>query len=215
MNLKPSVARVLALGALVLATDNAVAAAVVSLSPSAQTVTLGSSTTVAVQVSGLSPNAAPTLMAFNFSLVYNPAVLNATGVTFGDGFDLGLNGSVQIKDISFPGNVHAFEVSLEDSGPLEAFQSLPANIPLTLFTIEFETIGLGTSDIIEHALAGNGLDDSNLDDISYSFETASITVIPTGAPPNEVPEASTTVAALALCGGVGRFAWRRARATRS
>ncbi len=214
MNLKPYFAPVLALGTLALAVQTA-SAAVVSLSPAAQNVTLGSSTTVDVRISDLVPGGAPTLTGFNFQLLYNPAVLLATGVTFGPGMDLGVNGSVNSSDVSFVPGIFSFEFSLEDFGALEAFQSLPGNIPLTLFSIDFDAVGLGTSSILEDPQASNSLSDENAENIPYSYEAASITVIPTGGPPGEVPEASTTVAALALGGLVGRFAWRRAKAVRS
>jgi hypothetical protein len=56
---------------------------IVSLEPDSQSISVGSSVSMYLVVSGLGNFASPSLGRFDFDLSYNPAILSAVSVSFG------------------------------------------------------------------------------------------------------------------------------------
>lgn len=214
MNAKKTLALALAGAAAITAAPLASAqpaGVVVSLTPSTQDILLGGSTSVTANISGLTDFTPPALISFVFSIVYDSAVLTATGVTFGTGLEVsGGFAPILDYDLTTDGVAIVLELSNDDINALIAEQ--PDTFPL--FTIDFDGVGVGTSLLDDD---GNGsLSDENAEAIPFYFSNASITVLDENQPPGgEVPETSTTVSMLALAGLMGRYAWRRSKTQRA
>lgn len=110
------------------------------ITPTSQTVGLGDSASVDIEVYDLG---AEIVAAFDLDLLYDPAILDATDVEFGSELSLGMPFifSLPSEDLSIPGVVDFAEVSLLPDAFLSAIQ--PDSF--TLATISFDAIGLGTS----------------------------------------------------------------------
>jgi hypothetical protein len=117
------------------------AAIIVALEPSSEIAGLGQAFPVDLVVSGLGSFAPPSLGAFSFDLNYDPGVLAAVSLSFGNALDLGFDGSIQFSDLSVPGLIHLDEVSLENPGILEVNQGSD----LTLATLVFSPLQLGSA----------------------------------------------------------------------
>lgn len=209
MKLQHSLALFLAGGSLFMAGQSGSQAVTVSIDPTSQNVGLGGVSLVDVKVGGLVNGAPPTLAGFDFTLLYNDAILNATGVSFGTGLGAAIIDTNAFLDLTTPG-VFALQFTLEDYAALELAQG----DSFTLFTIAFDAIGLGTSSITQD-IPGS-LSDPDAVEIPFQFSEGSVTVRPTGPPPNgDVPEPSTVVSVVAFGGLLTRFAWLRTRSARS
>ena len=160
-------------------------AALVSLSPTAPTVSAGDTFTVDLQVSSL--GAGNAVGAYDIDLGFDPGLLSLTGVFFGSGLDvLGL-GSLQFST-SGVGQVNLFELSLDTAGDLIALQ--PGTFVLA--TLNFFAVAPGTSAI---TLSLNALGDAYGDALPASLVAGSVMIAANAS----VPEPATyALVALAL-----------------
>lgn len=159
----------------------------VQVIPSAQVVGLGSGVVANVQVSGLVDGAAPSLSAYDISVVYDPAILSFFNLTFGDPIfgnqlDLAGSGTLQFPDTGTPGVLTVAEISFDDAQTLDT-QQLDTFI---LFQFSFNTLSAGTSGL---GLQLNALGDSLGDPLQASSLDGQITVQDEGA----IPEPRTWV----------------------
>ena len=116
------------------------------LLPANSSVNLGDPVQVELRISGLGEGTAPSLGAYDFTLAFNPAVLVFGAFTFGDSvlgnqLDLMGFGTVAGFDGGTPGQLNAFEISLDLASDLDALQAGA----FALGTISFNTLGNGTS----------------------------------------------------------------------
>ena len=116
------------------------------LLPASSSVNLGDPVQVELRISGLGEGTAPSLGAYDFLLAFNPVVLGFGGFTFGDPvlgnqLDLVGFGTVAGFDGATPGQLSAFEISLDLAGDLDALQAAS----FALGTISFNTVGSGVS----------------------------------------------------------------------
>jgi hypothetical protein len=113
------------------------AAATISIEPSFQSVPLGTPVTVNVVATGIPP----LIGSFDFDLSWDASILAFTGITFGD--SLGDPSSEALtSEFEFDAVLDFAEVSLLAPAALEARQGTG---PLTLATLAFDTVGVGTS----------------------------------------------------------------------
>jgi hypothetical protein len=151
--------------------------------PANHTVAPGSPISVELVISGLAGSAAPSLGAFELDVLYDPAILRVTGVTFGDPvlggqLDLFGLGSLSGFDDSAPGTLGLFETSLDLPDDLDALQA----DGFTLATLSFDALAAGASSLtIDTAslLLGDALGDPLAAD---SMNSGNVTVIPEPAP---------------------------------
>jgi hypothetical protein len=123
----------------------------VSLAPTPQTINVGDPAVMDLIVGGLGDFAAPSLAAFDFDLSYDPSVLTAVSLTFGNLLNLGVLGSVQFSDLSSAGSIHLNEVSLESAFDLNNAQ--PATFTLATLSFTGATAGFGAIDFTFASLA--------------------------------------------------------------
>ncbi|MBC8024678.1 MAG: hypothetical protein H7Y89_01685 [Steroidobacteraceae bacterium] len=114
-------------------------AATVTLTPS-QSTTLGNTVVISLVVSGLG-DAGVSLGTFDLDVQFDAGVLSFDSATFGSGLDVLSLGSLQQVDSSLAGVVNLFELSIDSIEDLNTLQ-LDA---FTLFTLTFNTVGVGTS----------------------------------------------------------------------
>ncbi|MFN0167837.1 MAG: cohesin domain-containing protein [Bryobacteraceae bacterium] len=151
---------ILCLNVLALATTFA---GTISIQPSATTLPLGSPLSLDVNVSGISD-----LYAWQFDIAFNPAVLSANNVTEGALFSsVGVFFSPGTID-NTAGTITFIGDSLSGPGPGISTDG-------TLAQIVFTAIGPGSS-VID--LSNVILLDSNLNDITASAVSGSVTVVP-------------------------------------
>lgn len=180
-------------------------AATLTFQPTSQTIALGSSTTVNVNVSGLSAN--QVLGAFDMFVLSNSSVLSATGVKF---FSfLGDPGMELTGSTLASGSTNGAETSYEETPTLLGLQSAQ---PFSLFQVTYTGIGVGTSSLTLGSQlylvdgAGTILD-------APSVTAGSITVTGTGTqpppPPSVVPEPSSLTLLSTGCGSLMVYLKRR------
>jgi hypothetical protein len=121
-------------------------AVTLNLSPSSSSVNLGDLVQVELRISGLGAATAPSLGAYDFTLAFNPAVLGFGAFTFGDPvlgnqLDLAGFGTVSGFDSGTPGQLSAFEISLDLAADLDALQAAS----FALGTVSFNAVGNGVS----------------------------------------------------------------------
>lgn len=165
---------------------------IVSISPAGANVSVGSSVSFDVTISNVTD-----LFAFQFDLVFNPLVLNASSVLEG-GF-LGTGGSTVFAAGTID-NVLGTVSSVTDSlvGPVSGVSSVgPAVLASTKFVAT--AFGVSSIDIFNILLL-----DSNLDIINFQAVNGTVTATP-------VPEPATlTLVAIGLV-GAARLRRRRHR----
>lgn len=186
-------------------------AGTISVVPDGQSVNLGESVDIGIQVSGLGSGGAPSLSAFSFDLTYDLAILNLVSVTFGDPL---LTPTNQLELSAVPsisgfipgvGNaVNVFQISLDPASVLNDEQA----DAFRLVTIRFQTVQAGVSALgFANLSLADAADIPN--DITSTFAMApgSITV----QAGNEIPEPASGL--LVLAGVVAtlgyRTGWRR------
>ena len=164
-------------------------ATLLSFSPSTNTVNVGDTFDVDVVISDLyaTDGSREIVSAFDLDVLYDSAVLNATGVIFGT--SLGLNVSddpfdffadaLVASDLS-PGRVDLAELSYLFNSELLALQP---NDSFTLATLSFDAIGLGISSLTFDPIEFPGVDVKGYDpfspfDLSNSTGQGTVTVVP-------------------------------------
>lgn len=173
-----------ALGAVLLALVFPSHAITISFNPTAQTTTAGSSTDVALVISGLTAGAAPSLSTFDLDVSFDPAVLDFGSATFGDpilGDQLDLFGLGSLA-LATPGvgTVNLFELSFDLPSDIDALQAGS----FTLATLTFNALAVGASDL---GISINTLGDSLGDPLSATVQGGSIV----SRGPSIVPEPSS------------------------
>jgi hypothetical protein len=176
----------LQIGAVLAALTMPTSAAVLSVSPVSQTINVGDTALVNIDVSGLGNGAAPALAAFTGILIgYDGGLLTPTTVTFSN--RLGDSGNpietLLLSNLFFPGAVQLDGASFLTAAELYALQTSPGGT-FTLATIAFQGIAAGLSNV---TLTFGSLSDENGLDIMTSTTGGLITVNGTSA----VPEPST------------------------
>lgn len=150
-------------------------AAVVTINPATTSAIVGQSLLVNVDISDLVDGGAPSLGAFDIDVNFDPAILNFTQITFGNGLDvLGLGGNSQ-EATAGAGVVNAFELSLDTIDDLNALQ--PG--AFTLFTLTFQAVAAGASDL---SLVVNSLADADGLDLAATTMGSSVDVAPVPLP---------------------------------
>lgn len=171
--------------------------------PSIQTLNVGDALTV--DILATLENSSEIVSAFDFDLSYDPALLTATGVTFGTALgDPGFFEVLNDFDLNTAGLVDFAALSLLSDADLSTLQSPPSSI--TLASLSFDAIGSGARllEFINYGVAGNDIKGANNSVYgSPTLNTASIRVIN----PAQVPEPSPLLlmgAGLAGLVGFGR-----------
>ncbi|MEF8720391.1 MAG: PEP-CTERM sorting domain-containing protein [Candidatus Accumulibacter necessarius] len=174
--------------------SGAASAYTLSFSPSTQDVGLGRVATVDVRIAGIfpgTPNQDDGLGAYDFDVVYDPAIIRFKKAT--DGFSLGTSIGLGVDDNGQSGRLTVSDFSLEPVPDLLVWQTLLVRQDGTmrLFSIEFDTLLPGTTLLeFKTVTLGNVWGDPRTPTLS----TGSITVLPAA-----VPEPGT----LALLAGAG------------
>ncbi|MEW6217905.1 MAG: cohesin domain-containing protein [Thermodesulfobacteriota bacterium] len=113
---------IIVLGIALLATG-AAGASTLSLDPVLSETVVGGPVDFSVHIAGLGTGLPPSLGAFSFRLVYDPALLAFDSVVFGSALgDPGLGESLQLVDASLPGSVLAESLSLLSPAELDLGQ---------------------------------------------------------------------------------------------
>lgn len=119
--------------------------------PTASSVNVGSTLQVDVTIGDLSDYSAPSLGAYDLSVLFDASQLQFTGVSWGTGLDVLQLGSLTQQDVSgaSTGLVNFAEISFDDIVTLNDMQ--PA--AFTLFSVYFTALAIGESQIALDALA--------------------------------------------------------------
>jgi hypothetical protein len=145
-----------------------------SLLPSAQTIVVGETTTVDVEISGLGNFQSPSLSSFDLKLNYNPSILQFLSADFnipgqGNLVDLSDNPNLRNVDTTMSGMIKFSEVSFNSAVELNGIQ--PSSFILTRFN--FRGTNVGTVDLTLQA--NELLDEDELNPMS---------LLPLDSPPN-------------------------------
>ena len=161
-----------------------VAAISIGFVPAVQTVGLGANVSVDVVVSGLEASEiADVVAAFDLDVAYDPLVVAATGVNFGAALGvLGLEVLTNF-DLATPGLVDFAALSLLSDADLAALQG----DAVTLATLQFSALALGTSPLALISTAPFGIDVKGAANEILSFENV------VGGAIHVVPEPSTVL----------------------
>lgn len=138
--------------ALALCTALPASAITIEVSPSSQSVDVGSPTTVELVISGLGDGTAPSLGTFDLDVGFDSSILSFTGATFGNQLDLFGLGSLQ-DVIAGVGTVNLFELSLDLADDLDTLQAGS----FLLATLSFDALASGSSTL---SISVNALGDS-------------------------------------------------------
>jgi hypothetical protein len=161
--------------ALTLCTAPAATAITIEFIPPSQSVSVGSTTTVDLVISGLVDNAAPSLGAFDLDVGFDPSILNFSGAALGNQLDLFGLGTIN-GVISGIGTVNLFELSLESVADLDTLQAGS----FLLATLSFDALASGSSAL---SLSINALGDSLGDRLEAEVIEGTIRVGSVGAVP--------------------------------
>lgn len=197
----------LLLAAFFLAGGEVVADQILSSSPATQIVTLSSPVSIGIRIEGLGNLIAPSLGVYDLTVFFDPTILLFSSVSFGDpalGDQLDLFGFGSITSfIAGVGSINLFELSLDSVDDLNDLQLSS----FVLATVQFDTIGLGTSSV---EILINALGDAMGSPLAATTQDASITVVPE---PNLTPLLG--LLGLAVCCFVRRSRFGRTDAARA
>ena len=175
------------------------AAVTLSLAPSSLSPAVGSAFTLDLVVSGTSAGAAPSLGGFDVAVVFDPAAVTFTGVSYGTLLGA-LPAQATTATVAGPGAVALAEVSFLPPGDLDALQP----DAFTLATLGFVATTLAPSTIsLGSVLLSDGF--GRPLGVEVPFGSAAVTPTPSSA----VPEPGA-----ALVYGVGLWVVSRSRAIR-
>lgn len=142
----------------------------IAFTPSSQSVSVGSATTVDLIVSGLGDSIAPSLGTFDLDIGFDGSVLDFSGATFGNQLDLfGLGDSNAVT--SGVATVNLFELSFESVADLNNFQA----DSFVLATLSFNALSSGSSPL---SISINAFGDSNGDPLQADLVMGSVGVVP-------------------------------------
>lgn len=150
-------------------------AATISIDPSSQSTTVGSTVSATVRIADLTTGTAPSLGGYDLNLSFDPTVLSFSGLTYGSGLDvLGL-GSIRVSDTGAAGLLNVVEISLDEASDIDALQT----DAFGLFTVTFHALAAGTSGL---NLQINSLADAAGLGLSAATVNGSIGVAPVPLP---------------------------------
>lgn len=150
-------------------------AATLFVSPISQETVIGSVVQVEVTIDGVNDGLTPALGAFDINLNFDPSLLRFQSATFGSQLDIFGLGDEQSVSTPTSGVVRAYEISLETSEDLTAFQATG----FTLASFYFYAIGGGTSPL---AISSNSLSDAFGSDLAADIVSGGVTVAPVPLP---------------------------------
>ncbi|WP_150047430.1 MULTISPECIES: cohesin domain-containing protein [Methylomonas] len=136
------------------------------LSPLQQSVTLGSTASIELRISGL--DEATALSAFDVQIVFDPTVLAYDHSAFGDQLDLFGLGDVRGVESEY-GVLNVWEISLDGAADLLGGQA----DAFTLATLSFQAVGEGFSAL---TLSLNALADADGNGLPAQLGEAGVTV---------------------------------------
>lgn len=150
-------------------------AIIIEFNPSPQSVSVGSTTTVDVVISGLGDSTAPSLGTFDLDVGFDPSILSFNGATFGNQLDLFGLGSLQSM-ISGIGTINLFELSFDFADDLNTLQASS----FLLATLSFDTLASGNSllSITVNALGDSVGDPLQADLVAGNIGVQSVSAIP-------------------------------------
>jgi len=148
-------------------------AIIISLNPTTQTATAGTSLDLALVISGLGSGAAPSIGTFDLNVGFNSSILGFSSAVFGDPslgdqLDLFGLGSLSIATLGAE-SVNLFELSFDAATDLNALQA----DSFTLATLSFNALSVGTSPLV---ITLNALGNANGDSITTDLVDGSISV---------------------------------------
>lgn len=161
-------------------------AALITVEPTPQTASVGDMPTFDINISDLGNFSAPSISVYDFDVAFDSSVLAFNSVTFGTALDLFALGFNITGVTPGPGTVNVFEISFDFPSDLDTLQ--PG--AFTLFSVNFDAIGVGTSSI---DVAVNSLGDSIGNPVIFDATSGSIAVSSVAS----VPEPSTVSLLLA------------------
>jgi hypothetical protein len=140
-------AQTLALALLIALAASRADAFSISMDPAANVIAVGDSAAIALNVSGLVDNAAPSLGVYDIDLAWDASVVQLDSVAFGDpllGDQLNLAGFGTFASVTFgAGTLNLFELSLDSVADLNNLQAGS----FTIATLTFTLLDFGTSAI--------------------------------------------------------------------
>jgi PEP-CTERM motif len=168
-------------------------AAPVSVSPTTQSVNVGSTFTLDVDISELGAGSAPSLGVFDFDLGFDTTRLAFQSAVYGTGLDvLGL-GSLQTTTPG-AGTVNLFELSLDTIADLDSLQADAFRI----VTLTFQALAAGDTSF---TLSANAFGDAAGDALPVTFGApASVTLVGDTTGGTAPEPASLAILALGLLG---------------
>lgn len=164
------------------------ASLVVRATPSGASFSVGNSFTVAIEVSGLTDSAAPSLGVYDINLSFNSALVSLDAVTFGSGLDVLALGSIQ-SSTPGAGTVNLFELSLDSVSDLNDLQL----DTFVLATLNFSAVGLGAN---AFDLVINAFGDAEGNSLAAGVVGGSVEITDGGTPPS-VPEPASLALVMA------------------
>jgi hypothetical protein len=164
----------------------------ITVSAGSSTLELGSNASIDFYINGLANGTAPSVGVYDLTVSFDPSILSFSSVGWGTGLDVFGLGDIQSATLA-TGTIELFELSLDSSSDLNAFQS----DAFRLFTLTFVADASGTSPL---DISVNALGDADGVSLPANIEGGSITV----GQPSAVPEHNEIIPILVTCGYLTR-----------